>query len=139
MSKPRVPQVGEYVRGQGTLVAVEDVTPVVETVLDYIFQSERYEVRIIANGYVLDTHHTLNEGYEAEAIESAKRLSSKYGSGVEMQVVKITERVRMRPQSFSTMYDPEFVDMKYSENGAKRGMPKDREEVIWTSAGDKDE
>src|SRR5437870_4946695 len=113
MSKPRLPNIGEHVRSVGTLVSIEDVTPVPVKTLDYIFQLVTARVESRLNGQVISPHVTFNEFYgEGTAVKAAigeaKKLAESYGpSNVQFVVVKITEHIRKRP---SWNQDENFYD-----------------------------
>lgn len=139
--KGRMPEIGEYVRMYGTLVEVQDVTPPPPPtpVLDYIFEDTDARVELWANGRKIDDGPTMNNFYGKDtcveaAIEEAKKLSKKYGKGVEVRVVKITSRVRMRPSRDVHFYDRTFIDFNSLDRGAHWNLPKNIEEVVWSSA-----
>jgi hypothetical protein len=141
--KPKVslPEVGQYVRMYGTLVEVQDVTPK-EIVLDYIFEetSARLEGRI--NGKVVKEFGTLNNFYGKDtcveqAIQEAKVQQAWLGeSNLEFVVVKITTRVRMRPDrnDRENFYAKGVRAMKTLEFGCHRDLPDKIEEDVWSSA-----
>lgn len=139
-TKPRDPVVGEYVRMVGTLVAVEDVTPPPPPKeADYIFEDTEARVDVLANGHKIDEGPTLNNFYGQgtcvdTAIKEAKRLSKKHGPGVEVRVVKVTARVRMRKARGENFYAPQFARFESKPHGAKWDLPEPTEEVVWTSA-----
>jgi hypothetical protein len=136
----KLPEVGEYVRQYGTLVEVQDVTPK-EIILDYIFEetSARLEGRI--NGKVVKEYSTFSDYYGKgtcvqNAIIEAKVQQEWLGeSTMEFVVVKITSRVRKRPDRTQkeNWYDCQFRAMNNLDFGCRRGMPDDVEEVVWSS------
>lgn len=138
-TKPRIPEVGEYVRTYGTLVEVQDVTPPVVQVLDYIFEdtSATWELRI--NGKLVQDFSTINNFYGQdtcvpEAIKEAKILVKKLGeTDAEVVVVKITERVRMRPSRDEHFYDPAFREFKSLDHGCRWNLPDEKREDVWSS------
>jgi hypothetical protein len=141
---PRLPKVGEFVRGHGVLVEIQDVTPKPPPPeIDYIFESFSARIESRVNGKVLNTHGTLNDFYGRgtcveSAIADAKKIQARYGaSDVEYVVVKITSRVRQRPQDRReyNFYDKQFVDFESLKWGCRRDLPDDVEEVVWSSKG----
>ena len=135
----RIPEVGEYVRMFGTLVEVQDVTPKPPPKeLDYIFEDTTARVEVLANGHKIDDGPTLNNFSGKDtcveaAIHEAKKQAKKFGTGVEVRVVKITERVRMRPLNRENLYDRKFAEFRYLEHGCRWDLPDPIEEVVWTS------
>jgi hypothetical protein len=141
---PRLPKVGEFVRGHGVLVEIQDVTPKPPPPeIDYIFESFSARIESRVNGKVLNTHGTLNDFYGRgtcveSAIADAKKIQATYGaSDVEYVVVKITSRVRQRPQDRReyNFYNKQFVDFEALKWGCHRDLPDDVEEVVWSSKG----
>jgi hypothetical protein len=140
----RIPEVGEYVRMYGTLVEVQDVTPK-EIVLDYVF--ERTEARLdgLINGKKVKEFGTFNDYYGKEtcvklAITEAQDKIKFFGeSNLEFVVVKITRRVRMRPdrQKREYFYDDKFRTMTELEHGRYYDLPGETEEVVWRSSESK--
>lgn len=138
--KGRVPEVGEYVRMIGTLVAVEEVVPPPPPKeVDYIFEDSEARVEVLANGHKIDDGPTINDFYGKgtsveTAIEEAEKLSKKYGPGVEVRVVKVTAQVRMRKDRGENFYAPQFAAFKSKSHGATHDLPEPSEEVVWSSA-----
>lgn len=139
-TKGRVPEVGEYVRLIGTLVAIEDVTPPPPPKeMDYIFESSEARVEVLANGHKIDDGPVINDFYGKgtcveTAIDEAKGLSSRYGSGVEVRVVKVTARVRMQKAKRENIYAPQFAAFESKPHGARWDLPEPTEEVVWSSS-----
>jgi hypothetical protein len=139
--KGRIPEVGEYVRMYGTLVEIQDVTPPPPPtpVLDYIFEDTDARVEVLAGGHIVKDGPTINNFYGkdtcvAGAIEEAKKLAKHYGTGVEVRVVKVTSRVRMRPSRDVHLYDRTFVHFNSLYSGARWDLAEPIEEVVWSSA-----
>ena len=142
-TKGRIPEVGEYVRMFGTLVEVQDVTPPPppEPVLDYIFEDTEARIDVLANGHRIREGSTLNNFYGKDtcvetAIKEAKEAAAHYGDGVEVRVVKVTSRVRMRPARKENFYAPEFAEFEPLERGSRWNLPEPVEEVVWSSKAD---
>lgn len=139
-TEPRIPEVGEYVRFAGTLVEVQDVTPPAPArVLDYVFEDTEARVEMWTNGRKIGGFGVFNnfcgKGRCVDtAIAEAKDMAAKYGDGVEMRVVKVTERMRRRPEpGRENLYAPEFVRLKPLDCGCRHDLPEPVEEVVWTS------
>ena len=139
MTKPRIPEVGEYVRSFGTLIDVQDVTPPQAKVTDYIFEdtTATWELRI--NGRKIQDYSTTCNGGEkdscvAHAINCAKSLAKSLGkTDAEIVVVKITTRVRMRPNGREHFYAKEFQEFQPLHYGRHEGLPEEKREDVWSS------
>lgn len=140
---PREPAINEYVRGQGTLVAVEDRTPPppIRT-KDWIFEeiTARVELRfgdevLTSMGTTWDFHG--KESSVASAIKDAQQYAKKRGisakSELEVVVVKIVSQVRKRPKSRANFYDERFLSFKTLDNGCRYDLPSDVETIAWSS------
>lgn len=145
-SKPmRLPELGETIRTVGKLVEIEDVTPS-ERVLDYIFETTEARVEARVRGEVIRVFSTFNDFYGegtsiTGAIQEAKKLAERYDAeGLEMVVVKITSRIRMRPdhQAKEHYYAKGLRAMKPLASGARYRLPDDTEEVVWSSNEDEE-
>jgi hypothetical protein len=139
-AKARIPEVGEYVRMHGTLVEVQDVTPPPPPVpeLDYIFEDTEARIEVLANGRKIKDAGTMNNFYGKDtcvtsAIEDAEKIAAHYGEGVEVRVVKVTYRTRMRPAREENLYAPAFVDFRPLDRGSRWNLPDPVEEVVWSS------
>jgi hypothetical protein len=139
-SEPRLPTVGESIRLCGKLVEIQDVTPPVTTVLDYVFEVTSATIFIKTNGVVIDERETYNDFCgppEVSAIAAAKKLAAQLGGGVEIVVVRKTELVRKRPTHRESFYAKGLVEFETISYGCRRNLPDDREEQVWSSkAGD---
>ena len=135
----RLPEVGEYVRMFGTLVEVQDVTPPPPPKeVDYIFEDTIARVEVLANGRTLKNGSTFNNfgGKDTcvdTAIREAKKCLDYYGDGIEVRVVKVTRRCRMRPDDHEHLSDPQFVGFAGLGFESHRDLPESIEEVVWTS------
>lgn len=138
--KPRIPKIGEYVRGHGTLVSIQDITPIVNKQDGYIFEyyNATYELRI--NGKVVSQGNTYNDFYGLEtcletavgdAKEVAKELS--VNSDVEVVVVKITGYSCKIPGIDKNFYDDKFKGFRGTENGHLADVPESKYEDYWSS------
>jgi hypothetical protein len=142
--KPRLPEIGEYVRGQGTLVAVQEIVPQLLPVDKYyIFEeiSARVELRLGAEviKHVVTLWDFYGKGKSIEgAIEKAQEYVSKKGIGpqseLEVVVIKIVEQIRKLPNQYGeNLRDPTFVSFESSGTGSKANLPDPVEAVVWSS------
>ena len=140
----RLPEIGEYVRGQGTLVAVQDIIPIPPPVdRDYIFEEIGARVELRLGAEWLQTICTLWDAYGLEtsvkaAIGEAQRYTSERkigpGSDLEVVVIKIVEQARKRPEkNGKNFYDLTFFSFKSLEVGSKANLPDPVETVVWSS------
>ena len=139
----RLPEIGEYVRGQGTLVAVQDIVPPPPPVdIDYIFEEIHARVELRLGSEVLNEVCTLWDAYGKEtsvkaAIAEAKRYASERkigpGSDLEVVVIKRVEQVRKRPNREENFYDKTFSSFKSLEFGRLANLPDRVETVAWSS------
>lgn len=139
-TKPRLPEVGEYVRMHGKLVGIEDVTPKV-VIIDYIFEDTEATIYARVNGKVIKEYSTYNNFYGQDtcvtnAIADAQKLTKEFeGSNVELVVVKTTRQVRKRPEDgcLANFYDSEFVNMHSLRSGGRWNLPDEKREEVWSS------
>ena len=143
-AKPRLPEIGEYVRGQGTLVAVQDIVPPPPPAdRDYIFEEITARVELGPGSEVLKEICTLwdADGLESSvkaAIKGAKKYASQKGIGpkseLEVVVIKHTEQVRKRPdRNAENLYNRDFLSFEYLKYGSKLNLPDPVETVVWSS------
>lgn len=143
-AEPRLPEIGEYVRGEGTLVAVQDVVPPPPPIdKDYIFEEITTRVELRLGIEVLNEVCTLwdADGKETSvktAIEEAKKYASNrnigLGSELEMVVIKNVQQVRKRPwKSGENPYDRDFRRFEHLVVGSKANLPDPVETVVWSS------
>lgn len=136
------PAVGEYVRHVGKLIAIEDVTPPVKKVVDYIFESVSAKCELRFRGEVIKDLQTLNDFYgEGTGVATAIEEMQKYtadrkiapDSEVEVVVLRIAEQCRMRlnPAAYESvrMREP-FRSIDY---GCKRDLPEPTQTIVWSS------
>lgn len=131
--KPIIQPVGSYVRSLGKLIAIENVTPPVVEVLDYIYLETTARVEARVNGKPIKVFSTFNEFYGEgtavqQAIKEAKAEAIKAGpSSLEFVVVMVRSHVRKRPSSHrgACFYDTDFRAMETIEHGSKRDLPED--------------
>lgn len=144
----RLPEMGEYVRGQGTLVAVEEIVPPPPQVdRDYIFEEITAEVELRLGSEVLNHICSLWDAYGKDtsvksAIEEGKRYASERkigpGSELEVVVVKTVEQVRKRPKmGQENFYNPDFFLFESLQFGSKVDLPDPVRTVVWSSREEK--
>ena len=144
-SAPRLPEVGEFVRGEGTLIAVEVVPPPPQPPpkTDYIFEQITARTEFRLQGKTLREGETWTDFYGLgtsvnSAIESAKKLAAHFNLGpesnTEVAAVKIVSYYRARPNREEGFYAREFVGFERIKRGAESGVPEETETVVWSSA-----
>lgn len=141
----RLPEVGEYVRGTGKLVAIETIPappqPPPET--DWIFERITARGELHRNGAVLDAEAVSTfwdfDGPETSVsfcVAEARQYCAKHAiapeSEVEVVVVRVVSYDRRRPGLFrENVYDRSMANF---EAVAKwRPVPEPRESVVWSS------
>ena len=140
----RLPEINEYVRGSGILVAVEDVTPDPPPPVTkvYIFQEIAASIRLLLNGEMVKDFTTFNDFYGKEtsissAIEEAKKYVRKYKIGptsdAEIIVVRVVSHVKKTMTRKENFYDKEFFDFEPLPSGNRWNVPPDTEEIVWSS------
>ena len=138
-AQPRIPEVGEYVRMYGTLVEVQDVTPPVVKVEDYIFEDTSALIELRINGRRVKQFSTVNncggrDSCVQHAIQCAGDEVRRLGkTDAEIVVVKITKRIRMRPTGHRHFYDNRFLEFEWLKCGSCRDLPDDMHEDVWSS------
>lgn len=139
MEKPRLPVVGEYVRMYGELIEVQDVTPPVTKIEDWIFRDTTARVEMRVNGKCVEAfseHNNFNakDACVPNAIASAKKRMAYFGPcDIEFVVIKVTSYKRMRPTGHAHFYAREFSEFESLPHGACWNAPEDTEEVVWSS------
>jgi hypothetical protein len=139
MTEPRLPEVGEYVRHHGTLVAIEEIPPPPQPPpqRDYIFEAITAECQLRLNGEVVKEIQEYNDFYGLNtsvesSIKEMKAFAAKKSIGpdseLEVVVIKVETQFRARPKETENFYDKTFFDFKYS-----RGLPDPKRTVIWSS------
>ena len=141
MHNPRLPKVGEFVRGVGTLVSVEEPQPTPPPPKRYIFETLSGRVEIRLGAEVLQTRSEWNDFYGKDsglksALEEAKKYAQENGisadSDIEVVVLLVVERrwfvVVPRRENF---YNKEFCAF---DSPGHSGMPDDPEpKDVWSS------
>lgn len=140
----RMPEIGEYVRGQGTLVEIQDIIPPPPPInKDYIFEEITASVELRLGDEVLNKIYNLWDAYGKgnsvkNAIEKGQEYASKKKidtkSDLEVVVIKIVEQIRKRPNKFQkNFYDETFYLFDSLETGSKWNLPDPVRTVVWSS------
>lgn len=140
----RVPKVGEFVRSQGKLVEVRDVTPPVEKVEYWIFEVNEARVELRCHGKLINRYSTFNDFYgEGTCLDFAKKEAAKLleslgitdpaASDLELVVIKSTFQVRRERTNGITFYDAAFVGFNDVRGGIDIELPQPMESVVWSS------
>lgn len=133
---PRLPIVGEQIRLCGRLVEIQDVTPPVTQMLDYVFEETTATVWVKVNGHFLKEGPSFNDfsgSATASAIVEAKKWAAQYGPSVEVVVFEKKRLVRKRPTGRENFYAREFVEFEPLKSGCRADLPEDSEELVWSS------
>lgn len=140
----RLPNIGEFVRHHGTLLAVEITPPPPPPPpqKDYIFEEITARCELRLNGGVVKEIQTLNDFYGLEtSVVSAKEEMKKYAednhvgpdSDLEVVVVRVASQFRARPKSTENFYDDQFFDFSVLDRGARWNLPEPVETIVWSS------
>jgi hypothetical protein len=98
------PEINEFLRGAGTLIAIEDAKPTPPPPKDYIFERVEARIEVRLGAEVLKSRGTFwdFDGLEASvqtAIEEASEYATEHKIGadseLEVVVMKIVSRTRM--------------------------------------------
>jgi len=139
----KIPAIGEYERNVGRLIKIDKIQPPPpECYYEYIFEDITAKGELRLNGETLDTLCHISDFYgigtsvttaieEMKAYANKRKITSK--SELEVVVIKITEQTRMRPLDRENYAARGFKDFEYLSYGSKRDLPKDKEEIVWSS------
>lgn len=143
---PRIPGVGDFVRGVGRLVAVQVIppppAPPPET--DYIFEEITARVELRRQGKRLNSLGTFNDFYGletsvSEAIKEAMAwcANNAVGPNSELEVVVLRiaaqRRFRLDAEKSDNFYDRRFKSFQNLDRGDTLGVPEPEETLAWTS------
>ena len=145
--KPRLPEIGEFVRHHGTLVAVEATQPEPPPLprKDYIFEVIEARCEIRHNGKAIQYLQALNDFYGLGtsvkvAIKEMKAhaIQEKIGleSDIEVVVIKVVTQYRNWSKPEENFYDKTFFDFMMT-NGSQRNLPDPVETIVWSSKSKK--
>ena len=142
-SKQRLPEIGEYIRGHGTLVAVQDIVPPPPPVeREYVFEeiTARVELRL-GNEVLSDLCGTWDFYGKGTSVKTAIEEAQKYAaerkigpkSDLEVVVVKVIEQIRKQPiKGEENFYDNSFWSFKRLDR-YKFDLPGPVESIVWSS------
>lgn len=142
---PRDPYMNEYIRGLGTLVAIDSPVPPPPPPppSQYIFQSVTAHVQVrLRSGTVLTRLRTYWDysGHLSsvdDAIQHAKQYADENGitatSDVEVYVQKNTTCERRTRDPSTNKYSKETYDFIALPHGSRADVPADIEEVVWST------
>ena len=135
----KLPEVGEFLRCAGELVRIEEVTPPVRPVLDFIFRTECADVIGRVGGKKIKEFVTFNDLYGQgtgvqSAINEAGKLAKSWGAGLEIVVVKRVHYFRARPSvdGESSFYDKGYRNFEPIPNGCQKDVPDETEEIVFS-------
>jgi hypothetical protein len=140
-SSPRLPEVGEYVRGQGVLVEVITTQPPIPApMVEYVFEARSARKELRFNGMVLKEIETLWDwcglgSGEKQAIEDLIGYCKEHGitkySDVEAFVVREIDHVTKMPDNKPNYYASDFVNFEDVSRYSK--VVKHEEIDVWSS------
>jgi hypothetical protein len=140
---PRLPAVGEYVRGVGTLHAVEQPPAPPPPPPVYIFQQTTATAELRRNGELLKELQTLTDWYgletsvatcidEMRSYCARQRITST--SELEVVVVRVVSYYRARPvHQQENILAREFQSFSVLDHGGCWDVPEPEETVVWSS------
>jgi len=138
-----IPQVGEFVRHIGKLVAIEAIQPPPPKLEeDYIFEELEARCELRLNGEVIKHLGTLNDFYGLEScVDSAIKEMEEYTSSrnitqnndVEVVVIRKAYQVRKRPTTRKNYFSDEHFGFEPIAHGATFNLPEPIETVVWSS------
>jgi len=140
--EPRIPEVGDYVKGHGKLISLHDVTPPVQKITAYLFESHDATVVLRVNGIDVKHFVTLHSLWGIEsclenAVEEAESYAKKYyGEGIEIVVLHNISHVLGEIDRFKQNYhDRRFHGFTASDHSyeIRDQIPEDRTEEYWSS------
>ena len=143
--KLKLPVTGEYLRGTGTLIKIEEipVEPVPPPNVDYIFEEITAHCQIRLGKDVLNKFNNVWDHYGKEtsvedAVSAAKKYAKKHNLGknsdVEVVAIKVVEQVRKRPtRQADNYYDKSYFQFEELPCGSKRSVSERVETIAWSS------
>jgi hypothetical protein len=144
MADVKMPLVGDFMRGIGVLKAVEIIP--VEPLKDYIFEDTEARCELRFGDEIIKRLETFSDWYgigtgEETAIKEMKIYSKERGitrdSELEVVVIRVTTQFRARPTGRIDEYDNKgFMVFESINFGSRRGVPNEKEEIIWSSKND---
>jgi hypothetical protein len=141
---PRLPKVGEFVRGQGTLVKMMDAAPLPPPPPpDYVFEEITAHCELRMGKEVLkeleECWDFYGKGKSVEdRVQYAKDYAAKHNLGPESQIhivaIQTTAQVRKQPKrDQENHYDKNFINFEAIGHGWQSGLPNAVDSVVWSS------
>ena len=139
----KIPEVGEYVRNVGRLVAIEIIQPPPPpSYKDFIFEDIETHCELRLNGEIIQHLSSLNDFYGLgegikQGIREMKRYCSRRNitdkSELEVVVIKFTSQRRMKPTNKENYSAEGYTDFECKTYGWKYNLPEDTTEIVWSS------
>jgi hypothetical protein len=140
----RLPNIGEFVRGTGTLVDIQKPEPLPEPPPCFVFEEIEARYELLLGDEVIKTIATLNDFYGlgtsvSSAIKEAKQYAEQRhitkASDLEVRVVKVITRFKTSVVLGANYYDNQYPSFQMLRFGAYRDMPEPTELIVWSSKG----
>lgn len=139
----KIPEIGTYLRGTGTLRAIEEIPPQpVPPTHDYIFEEITAYVELRLNGKMVSKGGTYWDAYGlGSSVDSAKEEAVKWlkdyaittASEMEVVVVKVASLQRKHQTHERNHYEEEYAEFRSRAVGGQWKLPDDKKEVVWSS------
>lgn len=137
----KIPEIGEYVRGTGTLVAIEQPEVVVPP-LEFIFRRVSAHCEVRLNGVKLNEIEGFWDFYGLEtSVQSAIAAANEYAhknkidekSELEVVAVRLTYCTRMHKKLGENFYAKEYFDFSQMDHGSSWNVPEKTWDLVWSS------
>ena len=131
----RIPEVGEFVRHCGTLVAIEEIPPPPPPPpkKSFVFESTTYSIVVRIAGQKIAEGPQFCVGVQLDsAIDEATKIAKRYDYQADVVVVEVVSRYRCEATETENIYNrgmPHFAIEAFPH----RGMPKDVVRDVWSS------
>ncbi len=139
----KVPNVGEFIRHAGTLIAIEEVKPPPPPISrEYIFQEVEARIELRLKDEVIKRIGDLNDFYGLEtSIKTAIKEAKEYAvdrelgenSDLEVIVISITRQYRAKPTWQENIFTKGYTEFEHLMTHSTRGLPSPDERVVWSS------
>lgn len=142
--RPREPKIGEFVRGVGKLIAIQDRTPPPPPVpvKDHIFEEITARTELWLGDELLKEMGTLWDFHGLEtSVKTATKEAKEYAakrhirpkSELEIRVIRIASQMRKHPKGRESFYDKQFIEFEAASHGCRYDLPEDVETLAWSS------
>lgn len=143
----KIPEVGEYLRGTGTLIKIEKIQRSPESFVEYEYIFERITAtgEMRRKGKTIQTfstfwdHYGLNTSVE-QCIDDMKHFAEdediNKNSEVELVVIKTTTHRRFVPVPRYNFYSPQHISFDTIVIGYRANLPPEKSEIVWSSRKD---